>query len=701
MTLIQRYSQYLYICISAILASLLLASCGGGGGSDSGSSGTTSPVAQLSLLAGSAGGSGNTDGTGAAASFTSPYSVATDSSGNVYVADTNNHTIRKITPAGVVTTVAGSAGVRGSADGTGAAASFNTPSSVATDSSGNVYVADTFNHTIRKITPAGVVTTLAGSAGVFGSADGTGAAASFNFPRGVATDSSGNVYVADTFNSTIRKITPAGVVTTLAGSAGVGGSADGTGAAARFNLPRGVATDSSGNVYVADSSNSTIRKITPAGVVTTLAGSAGVFGSADGTGAAASFTSPYGVATDSSGNVYVADTDNSTIRKITPAGVVTTVAGSAGVFGSADGTGAAARFNNPIGVATDSSGNVYVADTNNHTIRKITPAGAVTTLAGSAGVIGSADGTGAAASFNRPFGVATDSSGNVYVADLSNHTIRKITPAGVVTTLAGSAGFSGSTDGTGAAARFNFPIGVATDSSGNVYVADLSNHTIRKITPAGVVTTVAGSAGVSGSADGTGAAASFNNPYGVATDSSGNVYVADFSNHTIRKITPAGVVTTLAGSAGFSGSTDGTGAAASFNNPRGVATDSSGNVYVADSNNSTIRKITPAGVVTTLAGSAGVSGSADGTGAAASFNNPYGVATDSSGNVYVADTFNSTIRKITPAGVVTTLAGSAGVIGFVPGDLPGVLNSPYGVALFGSTLYATSRNAIVQVTNVP
>ena len=183
MTLIQRYSQYLFICISAILASLLLASCGGG--SDSGSSGTTSPVAQLSLLAGSAGGSGNTDGTGAAASFNRPYGVATDSSGNVYVADTNNHTIRKITPAGVVTTVAGSAGVRGSADGTGAAASFNNPYGVATDSSGNVYVADTSNHTIRKITPAGVVTTLAGSAGVIGFVPGD-LPGVLNSPYGVA-----------------------------------------------------------------------------------------------------------------------------------------------------------------------------------------------------------------------------------------------------------------------------------------------------------------------------------------------------------------------------------------------------------------------------------------------------------------------------------------------------------------------------------
>jgi hypothetical protein len=248
--------------------------------------------------------------------------------------------------------------------------------------------------------------------------------------------------VADSYNETIRKITLAGVVTTLAGSAGVSGSADGTGSAARFSSPGGVATDSGGNIYVTDAA-ATIRKITPSGVVTTLAGSASGRGSEVGTGSAASFNRPAGVAADSGGNVYVADTDNSTIRKITPAGVVTTVAGSAGLRGSADGTGSAARFNSPWGVATDSSGNVYVADSRNDTIRKITPAGVVTTLAGSAGFFGSEDGTGSAARFNSPWGVATDSSGNVYVADSGNHTIRKMTPAGVVTTLAGLPGLKG------------------------------------------------------------------------------------------------------------------------------------------------------------------------------------------------------------------------------------------------------------------
>ena len=256
-----------------------------------------------------------------------------------------------------------------------------------------------------------------------------------------------------------------------------------------------------------------------------------------------------------------------------------------------DGTGSEAKFYNPRGVATDAFGNVYVADTSNHTIRKITPAGVVTTLAGTGSVkgsidaasfIGSADGTGAAARFNSPFGVATDASGNVYVADYANNTIRKITPAGVVTTLAGTVGSSRSADGTGSEARFGDPTGVTTDAGGNLYVADANNHTIRKITPAGVVTTLAGTAGTSGSADGTGAAARFSNPNGVATDAGGNLYVADANNRTIRKITPTGVVTTLAGTAGTRGSADGTGAAASFDFPSSVATDAIGNVYATE-----------------------------------------------------------------------------------------------------------------------
>src|SRR5688572_25591787 len=275
-----------------------------------------------------------------------------------------------------------------------------------------------------------------------------------------------------------------------------------------------------------------------------------------------------------------------------------------------------------------------------------------TTLAGATSS-GAVDGIGNAARFNTPQGVAVDASGNVYVADTNNHTIRKITFFGVVTTLAGSAGNLGTSDGVGSAARFNLPRGVAVDSAGNVYVADTSNNAIRKITAAGVTTTLAG--GTAGSVDGTGNAAQFISPSGVAVDASGFVYVADTGNNSIRRITPEGVVTTLAGglSPSNTGNTDGTGLAARFASPRGVAVDTSGSVYVADRDNNLVRRITAGGVVTTLAGfSDGTTGSTDATGSAARFNAPSGVAVDASGNVYVADTGNKTIRRVTPAGVV-------------------------------------------------
>jgi sugar lactone lactonase YvrE len=657
-------------------------------------------VPGLAVFAGVPSGQGSADGTGAAARFDWPFGVAVDGAGNVFVADLENNTIRKITSSGVVTTLAGSAGLSGSADGTGAAARFSGPEGVAVYGAGNVFVADYHNNTIRKITPSGVVTTLAGTAGSSGSADGTGAAARFNQPRGVAVDGSGNVFVADSYNNAIRKITPNGVVTTLAGTAGSYGSADGTGATARFNNPSGVAVDGAGNVFVTDYNNTTIRKITPTGVVTTLAGSAGLSGSADGTGAAARFSDPEGVAVDGSGNVLVADWENNTIRKITPTGVVTTLAGTAGSYGSADGTGAAARFLGPSGAAVDTAGNVFVADSDNNTIRKITPTGVVTTPAGTAGSYGSADGTGAAARFDWPSGVAVDGAGNLFVADASNDTIRKITSSGVVTTLAGSAGYSGSADGTGAAARFNGPNDVAVDGAGNVFVADSNNNTIRKITSTGVVTTLAGSAAADpGSADGMGAAARFSYPEGVAVDGAGNVFVVDYWNSTIRKVTPAGAVTTFAGTAGLAGSADGTGAAARFSALHGVAVDGAGNVFVADTGNNTIRKITSSGVVTTLAGSAGYSGSADGTGAAARFNSPDGVAVDGAGNVFVADTDNNAIRKISTSGVVTTIVGVAAPAsaGNLPGPLPASIVSPEGVAIDPSTgkLYITLPDAVM------
>ncbi len=588
----------------------------------------------------------NVDGSRGVAAFASPSGVAIDAGGNLYVADYLNDTIRKITPAGVVTTVAGSPGATGTADGNGRAARFFLPFALTVDASGSVYVADTHSHTIRRITPAGDVSTWAGAPGVAGSDDGDRLSARFNLPAGVAVDRAGTtIYVADFGNNTVRAISLAGRATTLAGKAGEDGNVDGNGSAARFEYPTGVAVDAAGNVLLADPDTG-LRRITPAGDVTTITGLTAASG-------------PNGVAFGNDGSLYVAELYAQTVSRISPAGVATRLAGAFGVQGYADGNGGTALFHLPYSVAVDAFGNAYVADVLNCVIRKVTPAGTVTTFAGRGPSAGFADGMGSLAQFASPRGIAVDAGGTTYVADTFNHLIRKISRAGVVTTLAGMAGQEGHTDGTRTAASFAFPLGVAPDGAGNVYVADSGNSTIRKITPAGVVTTFAGSAGGSGYADGTGAAARFALPYGLAVDATGVVYVADELNSAIRRITPSGTVTTVAGKSGEQGDADGAGNVARFGQPAGIVVDGAGNLFVSDRSTFTIRKITPAGVVSTLAGQSGIAGTADGAGSAAQFASAAAIAIDRQGMLYVADG-NDRIRQVTAGGTVTTLPGNAG-----------------------------------------
>ena len=300
-------------------------------------------------------------------------------------------------------------------------------------------------------------------------------------PRSVAVDSAGNVYFADTSKQVICRIQPSGRISIIAGKLGASGSSDGAGSQARFCYPRGIAIDTSNNIFVADAGNSTIRRITPDGAVTTVAGLPGVAGAADGTGENARFNYPVSIAADRSGNIFVADFYNCTIRKVTPNGAVTTIAGQAGVSASADGTGATALFNFPTAIAVDSSDNVYVADRMDNAIRKITKDGLVATFAGRmSDTVGSADGGGSAARFFHPSGIVLDRSGNICVADSGNDTIRRIAQDGTVTTLAGLAGHSGFVDGTGSLARFGHPSTLALDRLGNLYVTDLDNAAIRR-----------------------------------------------------------------------------------------------------------------------------------------------------------------------------------------------------------------------------
>ncbi len=637
------------------------------------------------------------DGSADRAAFAQPTGVAVDQDGNIFVADTYNQTVRRISPTRVVTTIAGEPGNPGSSDGNGAAAHFNSPCAVAVSRFGQVYVADAKNHTIRVIAPDHTVTTLAGLAGVAGSADGPGSDARFNTPAAIAVDLDGNVYVADSGNATVRKIAPDGRVSTLAGLAGNPGSDDGVGSAARFITPSALAVDRTGHVFVTDVSAYTIRAIAPDGTVTTVAGLAHNPGTDDGTGSAARFSAPGGIAVDSADNLYVTDYINCTVRKISPTGVVITLAGAAQQTGDVDGTGSAARFNGPGRAAVDANGNVYVADAGNGTIRQVAPDGTVTTIAGLSGSAGYLDGTGGGARFNNPNGIASDAAGNIYVAEGSNRTVRKVTPAGVVTTFAGAAGQFGSADGVGGAARFGYPDSLATDAAGNVYVSDGDNFNIRKIASDGTVSTLAGQTGYPGWTNGTGSDAQFTSPAGMAVDSAGNLYVADRDGPTIRKITPAGVVTTYAGREGQSASIDGPPDVARLIRPESVAIDRAGNLFVTDGQ-LTVRKIAPDGTITTIAGRWGSRGTVDGPGTAARFTLAYGLAIDPLGNLFVTDLTN-VIRRIDPSGMVTTVAGTASNFGGTDGSDAFVrFNYPIAITLdpFGNLYVADSSNNTIR-----
>jgi len=646
-----------------------------------------SPAFLFGHLAGSLGGPGSADGSGTAARFWRPGAVATDRAGNTYVADTGNDTVRLITAAGVVTTLAGRAGFSGSADGQGSAARFNRPGGIAVDAAGNVYVGDTGNNTVRRISPNGTVTTLAGAPGVQGRADGAGSAASFNSPASIAVDGAGNLFVVDVWNRKIRQINPAGEVSTLPISP-LGEDDLGYGPSA------GLAVDRAGNLYVADTTTlgassssapgyvefaSVIRKITPAGDDTVMPGIAGQNTNA-GLLPPATFPAFSAVAADLDGNLWVVaggfggDTADGAVLRIAADGTATIVPGTQGITGTS--------------VAVDAAGALVIADSVAHTITRVAPSGPVSTLAGMAASAGSAEGTGTAASFCQPNGLAVDPTGNVYVTDFYGTTIRKITPAGTVTTLAGVAGLYGNSDGTGTAARFALAGALATDAKGNIYVADRHGETLRKITPDGVVTTngeIPPTHGVIELA-------------GLAVDDAGNIYFGDSYNSVITVLTPQGDMLTVAGSSGSSGYVDGPASVARFGweSIRGLAIDQDGNLFVAE--DKMVRKVTPQGVVTTLAGTPTNIGHADGTGGAARFTNLTGVAVDPTGDVYVTD--DGAIRRITPEGVVTTIGGIGGVSGSADGiGTEAQFNEPAGIAVDrrGSVFIADTLNQAIRV----
>jgi invasion protein IalB len=623
---------------------------------------------EITTIAGSGtSGSSGDGGQATAARLTNPFGVTVDAGGNIYIGDQGNYRIRKVTAStGIITTIAGTGTSGSSGDGGQAtAAQVNFASGLAVDADGNVFIADQSNHRIRKITAStGIITTIAGTGTSGSSGDGEQAtAAQLSTPQGVALDASGNIYIADRFNHRIRKITAStGVITTIAGTGTSGSSGDGGQAtAALVSNPQGIALDANGNIYIGDTGNQRIRKVTAStGIITTIAGTGTSGSSGDGGQAtAAQLSTPVGVAVDASGNIYIGNQTAHRVRKITAStGVISTAAGTGiAAFSGDGGQASSAQLNDPWASTVDGSGNVFIADLNNHRIRKITAStGVMSTIAGNGTSGFSGDGGQAtAAQLSSPSGVAVDGSGNVYTVDRGTNRIRKITAStGIMSTIAGT-GTSGSTGdgGQATAAQISNPFGVAVDGGGNVYIADQNNNRIRKITAStGIMSTIAGT-GTSGSAGDGGQAtvAQLNNPYGVAVDGSGNVYIAE-GGQRIRKITAStGIITTIAGTGtwGFSGD-DGQATAAQINSPFGVAVDGSGNVYIVDQGNQRIRKITAStGVITTIAGTGTAGFSGDGGQAtAAQLYNPFSVAVDGSGNVYIADRFNNRIRVVCP-----------------------------------------------------
>lgn len=604
--------------------------------------------------------------------------MAPGADGDVYGVDQSNR-ICRISREGEVTTIAGS-NWYGNNNGPGPEARFQSLLFVAYAPSGNLVVSDAASHVVQRVSLDGNVTMLAGRVAAGGSSEGI--PGNFNLPAGLAVTLTGEVYVSDSNNHVIRKVQPDGTVSTYAGvPAQSGGFANGPAAAARFHSPAGLALAADGTLFVADAANAVIRKITPDGAVTTLAGTPGVTGLIDGVGAAARLENPRHLSLDTngSGDLYFTQGGSPTyhLRKVTPDGTVTTltsdtesvVMNSDGILlaysygevrrytrdgqlidtigkghrlpSSSNGPALEASFISPSILTRDLSGNLYVGDGPQLRIRKIDPAGVVSTFIERPGING----------------ILATTSGEIYVA-ISENCVGRITN-GSYATLAGSFGQSGNADGVGFAARFQLPTRLAEDPSGNLVVTDSAAQRIRRVSPVGVVSTVAGD-GVPGALDGPALSARFRTPTGVAVAANGDIFVADRDNHTIRRIS-GGMVTTFAGVPGEPGTVDGTGPTARFQFPSDLAMDPEGHLLVTDAS-SVVRRISPTGRVHTIAGKSGQKTAVEGLGRNARFNDPRGIVSLPDGGIIVALSGDHCLVRGTPVAGPAPQAGPVGAV---------------------------------------
>ncbi len=621
------------------------------------------------------------DGTLVAAHFQEPWEIVGDGANTLYVADSN--VIRAIDRAtGAVTTLAGTYGVPGSSDGVGTMATFSLPSGLAF-ANGLLYLSDTENYTIRQIDVAsGAVTTIAGAVGQRGDTDGPVSQALFGEPEGIALDGNGNLYISDTDNNLIRVLDMnTGMVSTVAGGGpNVSALTDGVGLAAAFDKPKAMRIDAAGNLYVADAFNTAVRKVVPAtGAVSTLATFQSV---------------PQGLAVDGN-DVLVSlqgQSGDNRIVRLGADGTVSTVAGSPTIAGFVDGVGTVARFNSPAGLYEDGSGNLYIADSANFALRKMTVADATVATYAGAQSIGSSDGTGTEARFSAPQGIAADDD-MVYVADTGNDTIRAIDLAtGKVTTLAGAVGQTGHADGPLLSARFDGPQGLALDTASQMlYVGDMLNRVVRQIDLGqGVVSTLSysGGAGFEG----------LDGPSGLALDDA-RLFVADSDDDDVVAIDVQKVqISLVAGQNDTPGTADGVGANAAFYTPTGIAADGLGNLYVADNQASTIRKVVVASAtVSTIAGNPDMAGHRDGAGAMSYFAQPFAVTANDLGDLFVSDTNNNVVRHVDlSSDTVTTVIGVPTVPGVKLGPLPAQLTLPSAIALTpAGSLLVVSENSVL------